>query len=107
MAKTFNEMVAMDLKKWNEKWILHIIDMFSRFTVSVFIDRKKPSCVIDSVMKNWVGAGLGVMESLFTDNGGEFSSDEIREVASIMNINCLLLEHKVLFRMGFVKEIML
>jgi hypothetical protein len=30
MAKNFNEKVAMDLKKWREKWILHLVDMWSR-----------------------------------------------------------------------------
>ena len=86
MASRFNEKVCMDLKKWGDQWILHMIDMFSRFSVSVFLSRKRPSDVIDKVMTCWVGAGFGVMETLFTDNGGEFSSDEMREVASILNI---------------------
>ena len=42
MASKFNEKVAMDLKQWNGRWILHIIDMWSRYTLSVFVDRKKP-----------------------------------------------------------------
>ena len=41
LATHFNETVAMDLKQWNGRWILHIIDMWSRYTVSVFISRKK------------------------------------------------------------------
>ena len=32
----FNEKVAMDLKKWSKHWILHLVDMWSRLTVSVF-----------------------------------------------------------------------
>ena len=40
MAREFNEKVAMDLKKWKGMWILHMIDMWSRFSVSVFIKRK-------------------------------------------------------------------
>ena len=85
MAKSFNEKIAMDLKQYKGRWILHMIDMWSRYTVSVFITRKKPSCVIDAFMRNWVGV-FGVMGSLMTDNGGEFSSDELREVSSILNI---------------------
>ena len=38
MATQFNEKVAMDLKQWNGRWILHIIDMWSRYTISVFIE---------------------------------------------------------------------
>ena len=86
MASRFNEKVAMDLKQWQRKWILHLVDMFTRFTVSVFIERKRTSDVIDKIMMNWVGAGFGVMEGILTDNGGEFSSDETREVSSILNV---------------------
>ena len=34
MAKEFNEKVAIDLKKWNNKYILHMVDMYSRLTIS-------------------------------------------------------------------------
>ena len=85
MASVFNEKVAMDLKKWGSRWILHLIDMWSRLTLSVFIDRKKPSTVIDKIMLHWV-AHFGVMESILHDNGGEFSNDEMRAVCSVMNI---------------------
>lgn len=58
----------MDLKKWRNKWILHLVDIWSRFTVSVFINRKKPSEAINKIMTHWIGAGFGVMEAIFTDN---------------------------------------
>ena len=48
--------------------------MWSRLTVSVSIDRKRPSDVIDNIMLQWVRAG------------GEFSSDKMREVCSILNV---------------------
>ena len=84
MASEFNEKVAMDLKKWNDRYILHIIDtcMWSRYTVSVFIMRKTLSEVINALMKHWIGI-FGVMQAVLTDNGGEFTSDEMREVMSI------------------------
>ena len=85
MATKFNEKVAMDLKQWNSRWILHITDMWSRYTLSIFIDRKKQSNVIDNLMTHWIGK-FGVMGALMTDNDGEFSSDEMREITSILNI---------------------
>ena len=54
MAKEFNEKVAMDLKQYKGRWILHMIDMWSRYTDLVFIQRKRPCDVIDAMMKNWV-----------------------------------------------------
>ena len=88
MATQFNEKVAMDLKQWKGRWILHIIDMWSRYTISVFINRKRPSEVINALMQNWVGV-FGVMGSILTDNGGEFNADEMREVMSILNVRVL------------------
>ena len=76
----------MDLKKWGSRWILHLVDMWSRLTVSVFIKRKKPTDVIDKIMQHWIGAGFSVMEGILSDNGGEFSSEETCEVASLLNL---------------------
>ena len=86
MTSRFNEKVCMDLTKWSDHWILHMINMFSCFSVSVFLSGGRHSDVIDKVMTCCMGAGFGVMETLLTDYGGEFSSDEMREVASILNI---------------------
>ena len=44
LANKSNQCVAMDLKQWNNKWILlyifYILDMWSRLTVAKFITRK-------------------------------------------------------------------
>ena len=50
MAHEFNEKVAMDLKQWKGRWILHMIDMWARYIVLVFINRKRPSDIIDAMM---------------------------------------------------------
>jgi hypothetical protein len=85
MASSFNEVVAVDLKKWEGGHILHIIDMWSRFSMSTFIRRKRPSDIIEGLMVKWISI-FGVMGALMSDNGGEFNCDEVREVASILNI---------------------
>ena len=33
--------------------------------------------MIDKIMTCWIGAAFGVMESVVTDNGGEFSAAEM------------------------------
>lgn len=86
MAKSFNEVVSMDLKSWrNGRWILYLIDVWSRYTQAVFINRKKPSDVIDNIMNQWIGT-FGVMDEILSDNGGEFNSEETRDVASVLNL---------------------
>ena len=84
-ANRFNEKVAMDLKKWGSVWILHMVDTWSRYSMSVFIHRKRPREVLDKLMQQWIGI-FGVMDAILTDNGGEFTSDEMREVVSVLNI---------------------
>ena len=92
MVNKFNDKVALDLKIWKGgKYILHMIDMFSRLSVSVFIERKHPREVVDKIMWYWVAAGRGVMKIVLFDNGGEFSNHEMREVATVQairNITC-------------------
>ena len=104
MATQFNEKVAMDLKQWKGRWILHIIDMWSRYTISVFINRKRPSEVINALMQNWVGV-FGVMRSILTDNGGEFNADEMREVMSILNVRVLTTAAESPFQNGLCERV--
>ena len=77
----------MDLPQWNGHWSLHIIDMWSRYTV-IFINRKKPSDVIDALMQRWI-AVFGTMGSIMKDIAGESSSDEMREVASALKVRLI------------------
>ena len=45
------------------------------------------------------------MKGILTDNGGEFTSEEMREVASILDVDLKITEpQKVPGKMGFVKE---
>ena len=85
MAKSFNEKVAIDLKVWKDKYILHMIDMFSRLTISCFIERKRPEDVVDKIMEKWIGY-FGVMQSILNDNGGEFTGEEMKELKDILNV---------------------
>ena len=86
MAKDVNDTVAMDLKNLkNGKHILYMIDTYSRFTVAKLINRKKPEEVIDAVMEKWVSI-FGTPSRFITDNGGEFSNEEMQLAANKLNI---------------------
>ena len=62
-----------------------MIDMLSRHTTSAFIERKRPSDIIDAMITHLIGI-FGKMKSVLTDNGGELNLDELREVRPILNI---------------------
>ena len=88
MASSFNECVSMDLKQWQAGlWILYIIDVFTRYTMGVFITRKRAEIIVEQLIKRWISI-FGVMQRIHTDNGGEFNADEVREVASILDFSC-------------------
>ena len=88
LAQSFNEVVSLDLKHWDNGFILHIIDVWSRYTMSVYIAKKLPQLVIDCLMKRWISI-FGTMKGLISDNGGEFTADEMKEVASILGVRLL------------------
>ena len=52
IAKRFNERMAMNLKQRNSHWLLYIIDVWSRYTLSVLLDRKKLCNIMDALMKS-------------------------------------------------------
>ena len=78
--------LVFEFWKGGSKYILHTIDMFSKFSISVFIERKHPRKVVDKIMQHWVTAGCRGLKSVQFDNGGEFSNSKMREVASISNV---------------------
>ena len=108
VASLFNEVVSMDLKLWpsgaKTRWILHMIDMYSRYTQSVFIERKRTTDVIDAVMGSWIGV-FGVMKSILTDNGGEFTGEEVRDVASVLNIRLCTTAAESPFQNGLCERV--
>ena len=85
-AQDFGELVVMDLKVWKTGYILHMIDAFSRFSISVAIKNKAPQTVGHHFLVNWVGAGYGLCKKVKFDNGGEFSNEEMRELSDCLGI---------------------
>ena len=78
MATSFNETVAMDLKQLVE-WTVDFTHYRHVEQICHLILYKQ---------KNFKGCNK-VMGSIMTDNGGEFSSDEMREVMLISNVKVI------------------
>ena len=82
-ASEFNQVITMDLKEVKIqafKYILHLIDGFTRLSVSVFLRNKQATTIISEFMKNWVAVGYGCPARCWTDVGGEFSNDMVRQL---------------------------
>ena len=79
----FNKVVTMDLKEVQVqkfKYILHIIDAYTRMSVGVFIKDKKPETIMHNVMENWVAVGYGRPRKIWTDVSGKFKNDTVKQL---------------------------
>ena len=85
MATKFNECVAMDLKFYDGKIILHMIDHVSKLSAAARVSSKEPRIIIKSIFKNWVSV-YGVPIKFLSDNGGEFMNASFIEMCEQMNI---------------------
>ena len=85
MANDFNQILSVDLKIWEDKYILYMIDVFTRFTVGEIIKNKQPETIVDTIMRHWIKY-FGTMEGMISDNGGEFRSNLMMEVTSQLGV---------------------
>ena len=85
-----NQIVTMDLKSYgtgNHSYILHMVDMFSRLHMAEFIANKEATTVAESVLKIWISQpGLGPMDFLHSDRGGEFLNETLEKVAEYLQV---------------------
>jgi len=86
MSNEFQQTVAMDLKFFNNKIILHIIDLCTRLSAAAIIPSKNKETIIKEVFKIWI-AVYGKPEKFLLDNGGEWANDEFLQMCDSLGIN--------------------
>ena len=76
----------MDLKSIHEDClILHLIDMFTRFSVAGVIPDKNKTTIINMLFAKWI-AYFGRPNKFMADNGGEFCNTEYVDLCENFNI---------------------
>ena len=86
LASQHNETVAVDLHELEHGvWYLHIIDLFTRFSAGSILTTKKSSEIVKHFVHDWISVH-GPPCKFFSDNGGEFNNDEVRDMAENFNI---------------------
>ena len=74
----------MDLKELGPNlWFLHIIDEFTHFSNTAIIRSK--TAVIKKFLQCWISL-FGAPQKVISDNGGEFDSNEFRDLCENVNI---------------------
>ena len=86
VATSFNQCVAMDLKKYDNVHLLHLIDHATRLSACAVIKSKSPEAVIRQIFKIWISI-YGYPHSFLSDNREEFSNSKFREMCEKLNIN--------------------
>ena len=87
MAKSFNELVGMDLKQWPSNppvWFLHLVDHATRYSSSCVIYTKKKDEIVRKLFQHRVTI-FGVSNKYLVDNGGEFANREFITYCENMN----------------------
>jgi hypothetical protein len=85
LAHHFNECVQLDLKFFDKKILLHMIDHATRLSSCAILKSKTAEEVLNGIMRFWISL-YGSPQKLLSDNGGEFSNYIIREMAEKFNI---------------------
>lgn len=86
LATQFNETVAVDLHELEHGiYYLHIIDEFTRFSAGSIMRSKRSSEFVKKFLESWI-AVHGAPKRLYSDNGGEFNNDEVRDMAENFDI---------------------
>ena len=79
LSKELNESVAMDIKYWENHLVFHLVDHATRFSSAAIIRSKHKDSIISKVFQIWIFI-FGPPKQILTDYGGEFTSDDFREI---------------------------
>ena len=74
----------MDIKYCENHLVLHLIDHATRFSSAAIIRSKHKDTIISKVFQIWIFI-FGPPKQILTDNGGEFTSDDFREMGEKFN----------------------
>lgn len=86
MSNQFQETVAMDLKQFEGRFILYMIDMCTRLSAGIFIPNKNKETIIRAIFCIWI-AVYGSPEKIVVDNGGEFANKDLTEMCDYLGIH--------------------
>ena len=86
LGTTFNDVVAMDLKKLSTgDWIVHYVDTVTRYSSASAIKDKSSEEILTKTFLSWISV-FGRPATFISDNGGEFVNQQFNEMCQTMGI---------------------
>ena len=108
MVTEFQETVAGDLKFYNCKILLHLVDHSTQLSASSFIPNKNPDTILTCIFKIWISV-YHAPENFLTDNGSALANSKFIEMAESLGVtvkttagesswsNSLIKQHNLVF----------
>ena len=88
LLKDFSNTMAMDLKQYGQKYILHIIYLAKSYSNAVLINSRHKDVVVENIIRMRMNT-FGVSDKILTDNGGEFNNEELHDMSENLNTEVL------------------
>ena len=88
LASIFNEVVATDLKSWGTQYFLVMVDVATRYCSAAVINNKLAQTILKHLFLNWI-VYFGAPRKILSDNGGEFSNEQMREFGETFNVKIM------------------
>ena len=89
LAKEFNEVVSIDIKPYENIFLLHVIDHSTRFSAATVIQSKHNEVIIDNFCKHWVTL-FDCPNRIQSDDKGDLDIELYMEMAELFNIEVLM-----------------
>ena len=84
-ANFFQDTVALDLKFYQSRILIHLIDHATRYSACGQISSKRPEIVVKAMFSLWITI-FGPPQKFLSDNGGEFINQEMIDLCEAYNI---------------------
>ena len=85
-SHSFNEVVTLDLKEFGNKYILWMIDLFTRFNQGKLISNKRADTIIQALTDSWCMCVGFPSQGFFADNVGKFANIKLDELTSKLGL---------------------
>ena len=82
----FNQVVTMDLKLFGDRYVLWLVDSFTRFIQGYVIKNKQAETVVEAVQSVWCLRFGYPSRGFWADNGNEFQNKDMSEYMSKLGL---------------------
>jgi len=85
---TLDMMGKYSSTEYQNQWILHIMDKFSRYSMTIPLPNKEAGTVLEALHRHWI-TKIGIPVNILTDNGKEFINKKMKKYCDNQGITQL------------------